>query len=72
MRIDQRANSLDLLGVVELVVIILGPAIAIGLLALRANSLISREVLPRVRETFCGCYWYRPDSSGVVRVLGTA
>jgi hypothetical protein len=37
----------------------LGPAIAIGLLALRANSLISREVLPRVRETVCGCCWYR-------------
>ena len=51
---------------------ILGPTIAIGLLALRANSLISREVLPRVRETVCGCCWYRPDSSGVVRVLGTA
>ena len=33
----------------------IGPTIAIGLLALRANSLISKEVLPRVRETVCGC-----------------
>ena len=39
---------------------ILGPTIAIGLLALRANPLISREVLPRVRETVCGCCWLVP------------